>query len=361
MTTMLTEDQIPQAAAILQDGGLVVMPTETVYGLAAHALHQLAVTRVFQAKERPANDPLIVHVPPFQEGEDLSTLQARGLVADELPIAQAKVIQRLMDAFWPGPLTLIVPRGSHVPDAVTSGLDTVAIRMPAHPLAQQLLQASGLPLVAPSANRFGRISPTTAQAALEELDGRVDAIVDGGPCAVGVESTVVQITEEGVVRLLRPGGTPQQRLEDVLQTPVLPGRPVHLGAHISPGLTESHYAPRKPLVLVSHEPQHWFDTRWEDLRARLEGAESIAWVGWGDTASAQNQLHRHLHMRVHCFSLGPAGDLEQGAHKLFATLRAADASDAVMIIAQLPAERTGLGAALVDRLTRASADTTPLA
>ncbi len=218
-TRRLTAHELHEAAALITAGQPVAMPTETVYGLAAIAFDAEAVARVFAAKERPAHDPLICHVSPRLLGDDVvAGLQSIGLVGP-LTVDARLTLQALTDRWWPGPLTLVLPRGQAVPDAVTSGLPTVAIRMPAHPVALGLIDAVGQPLVAPSANRFGRISPTTAEAVHEELHGRIAAIVDGGPCSVGVESTVLGVHEHGGVTLFRPGRVSRHDVEDLLGGP----------------------------------------------------------------------------------------------------------------------------------------------
>jgi L-threonylcarbamoyladenylate synthase len=223
---------IGQAARMLRQGALVVFPTETVYGLGAHALDADAVAAVFAAKGRPADNPLIVHVATIG--------QARALAADWPDAAEA-----LADAFWPGPLTLVVARGEGIPDVVTARLDTVAIRVPAHPVAMALLRATGVPVAAPSANLSGSVSPTTAAHALEQLDGRVDELIDGGPSDVGLQSTVVSVA--GAPRVLRRGMIGLDRLRAVI--PDIEDAGAADGPARSPGLAARHYAPRARVIL----------------------------------------------------------------------------------------------------------------
>src|SRR5262245_21143241 len=219
VATILTpsEGNISRAADALRRGELVGMPTETVYGLAANAFDASAVARIFAAKDRPSFDPLIVHVVrpagPL-EREVLSGLEDEGIVEiSRLPQLARERADVLLRRFWPGPLTLVLPRGRRIPDLVTSGLETVAIRMPAHPVAQALLKVAAIPLAAPSANRFGRISPTTAAHVVQELGDRIGIVIDGGSSTVGVESTVVAIGNDGTLSLLRPGGVAVEAIE----------------------------------------------------------------------------------------------------------------------------------------------------
>ncbi|MBL7984887.1 MAG: threonylcarbamoyl-AMP synthase, partial [Flavobacteriales bacterium] len=229
---MNSGSDLQQAAALLREGKLVAIPTETVYGLAANAYDAEAVLRIFEVKNRPTFDPLIVHVRDSDQVQEV----ARTIPPEALA---------LMDRFWPGPLTLVLPKQPRVPDIVTSGLDTVGVRMPAHPMALELLRSLDFPLAAPSANPFGYISPTTAQHVGDQLGERIPYILDGGPCAVGVESTIIG-WEEGLPVLYRPGGLPLEAIEQVIGS-VRPQVKHVLPA--APGMIESHYAPRKPLFV----------------------------------------------------------------------------------------------------------------
>ncbi len=325
---MSTPSDITQAARILREGGLVAIPTETVYGLAANALDPLAVARVFAAKGRPKFDPLIVHVPH------------RDALAELVAEFPAKAV-KLADAFWPGPLTMVLRKQAVVPDIVTAGLPTVAVRIPDHPVAQALLREAGLPLAAPSANPFGRISPTTAAHVREQLGDKVDFILDGGPCRVGVESTVVQVTGDQV-QLLRPGGVTLEELQAIVGEVVIPSPDAHpsTAAQPSPGTLPQHYAPRTKLILATDAsedeilevPELLYDVRSGLLC--LTAPQKI--VGF----AAVEQLSK-------------TGDLTEAAANFFAALRRLDAAGLDVIIAR-PFPEVGLGRALNDRLRRAA-------
>ncbi|MCB9182476.1 MAG: threonylcarbamoyl-AMP synthase [Flavobacteriales bacterium] len=305
---------VQEAAQLLRAGEVVAIPTETVYGLAANAFDEAAVLKVFEAKARPSFDPLIVHIGRRDE-------LAR-VVAELPPGAEA-----LMETFWPGPLTLVLPKKPAVPDLVTSGLDTVGVRMPAHPLTRELLGSIDFPLAAPSANPFGYVSPTTAQHVADQLGDRIPYILDGGPCTVGVESTIVGWEENRWV-LYRPGGIPVERIEAVIGR-VEPALKQVLPA--APGMLESHYAPRKRVMVGDMDA----------LLRRFAGQR----VG---IISFQEERPGHR-----CEVLSEQGDLAEAARHLFAVLRELDASDCEVILAErFPDE--GLGRAINDRLRRAS-------
>ncbi len=232
----VTGQQIQEAAVLLREGKLVAFPTETVYGLGANALDAAAVARVFEAKGRPHTSPLIVHV---------SSIEMARALADEWP----DTAQRLAERFWPGPLTLVVKKKSSIPDVVTAGLPTVGLRMPAHPVALALLREATIPVAAPSANRFTELSPTTAEHVRRGLGQRVAYILDGGPCPVGIESTVISVVDEPPV-ILRPGGVSRSDIEAVIG---LVSRHTQSadGSHPSPGMHPQHYRPKTPLILIS--------------------------------------------------------------------------------------------------------------
>lgn len=308
---------ISAAAAVLRDGGLVAFPTETVYGLGASALNPIAVARVFEIKGRPRFDPLIVHVADFgQVGE---------IIADFPPKAKS-----LAKRFWPGPLTLVLPKTDVVPDIVTAGLRTVAVRIPAHPVALDLIREAQVPIAAPSANRFGRTSPTRADHVVEELGGFVDTVLDGGPCRVGVESTIISFDDEKPV-LLRPGGVGVEEIETLVGPVLILDRTEALP--LSPGRLPRHYAPRTPLVLSpgSH--------------LTLDGKR----IGLLTLQRPQN-LDHYVAVEV----LSQSGDLHEAAANLFAAMRRLDALGLDLILAQ-PFPNRGLGLAINDRLLRASA------
>ena len=230
-------EAIALAMRVLHDGGLVAFPTETVYGLGANALDEAAVRRIFDAKERPGNNPLIAHVPDIQS--------AQALVAN-WPATAGMLAER----FWPGPLTLVLPKRPVVPDLVTAGLPAVAVRVPSHPVALALLRAAGLPIAAPSANRFTELSPTTAEHVVRSLGDRVDIVLDGGPTTVGIESTVLDLTGP-VPRLLRPGMVTLAELEHAIGPIAPPPSVTGSAPRLSPGMHERHYAPRARLVVVT--------------------------------------------------------------------------------------------------------------
>ena len=313
-------EAVAEAARCLAAGGLAAFPTETVYGLGADAQNGIAVARLYAAKGRPAFNPLIAHVP------DLAA--ARGLAHFDA------VAERLAAAFWPGPLTLVLPKAEScaVADLATAGLDSIAVRVPDHPVARDILTAFGRPVVAPSANRSGHVSPTTAQHVLADLRGRIDLIIDGGATPVGVESTIVACLGEPA--LLRPGGVPRAAIERVLGF-ALSDAPVQDGtdegeAPLAPGQLASHYAPRSPLRL--------------DATSVAPGEALLA---FGPQAPAGPEPARTL-------NLSARGDLIEAAANLFSHLRALDAAGATAI-AVMPVPHEGLGEAINDRLSRAAA------
>jgi L-threonylcarbamoyladenylate synthase len=336
-TALLSSDAdgIAQAASMLRAGGLVAFPTETVYGLGAHALDVTAVRRVFEAKARPANDPLIVH---------LATADLLRYVADPTPFAE-----RLASHFWPGPLTVVLHKKPHVPTEVTAGLDTIAIRVPSHSVAHALLAQAGIPVAAPSANLFSRPSPTRAEHVLEDLGGRIDAILDGGPTPLGLESTIVDLTGPSP-RLLRPGGLPAEAIEAVLNMRLqLPPAASALGPKPAPGLLPTHYAPRTPLVLILGDPPRARARLLAELkRAHAEGKRAGALLVDEDLAM--------LPSGVRVESVCSHGDDAQIAARLFGALRALDRAHVEVLFAlQLADPNSGFGRALADRLRRAAA------
>jgi L-threonylcarbamoyladenylate synthase len=300
---------------LLEQGQVVAIPTETVYGLAANALDAKAVIKIFEAKKRPFFDPLIVHLKHASE-------------LDKYAINIPSQAYALSQAFWPGPLTLVLQRSALIPDMVTSGLDTVALRVPAHPLAHQILSLLSFPLAAPSANPFGYISPTTAQHVLAQLHGHIPLIVDGGPCTVGVESTIVQCTHEGTT-VLRLGGTSVESIEAIV------GKvKVNITSSSNPqapGMLTTHYAPRKPMLIGNID----------DLMAE-HSSKKIA------VLTFQNEYKTPF-----CKVLSLEGNMNEAAQNLFSMMRELDANDADIILTELvPA--TGLGPAINDRLQRAA-------
>jgi L-threonylcarbamoyladenylate synthase len=324
---------ITRAAAILRAGGLVAFPTETVYGLGAHGLDPQAVRGIFEAKQRPSTDPLILH------------LGDAGRV-DEVAIP-SQVARQLAERFWPGPLTLVLPKRPSVPAEVTAGLDTVAVRVPAHPLAQALLVEAALPVAAPSANLFGRPSPTLAEHVLHDLRDRIDAILDGGRATLGVESTIVDVSSSSP-RLLRPGGVPVEEIEAVLGLRLLPPPERGNGAQVSPGLMSVHYSPRTPLVLIVGEPLTAQKRLRTEVEAALAAGQTVGVLLLEDDIEA-------LPERITTDPVGAWSDPKTSAARLFAALRALDAANLDVLFARDLADVSfGLGRAIADRLRRAA-------
>jgi L-threonylcarbamoyladenylate synthase len=333
---------IRMAADCLRDGGLVAFPTETVYGLGVHALDAAAVRRLFAAKGRPANDPLIVHV---------TSLSALPAIVSRVPPSVSPLGAR----FWPGPLTIVLPRGDGVPTEVTAGRDTVAVRVPAHPVARAILAAAAVPVAAPSANLFSRPSPTRAEHVVADLGGRIDLVIDAGPTTVGVESTVLDLTGS-VARVLRPGAVTIEMLREVLpdvedRAPDSPALD-ETAAMASPGLLSRHYAPRTPLVLYARG--EWtLPTLARDTGAALADGRAVGLLLTEEDRIALGALGAPLpDGRV--WTLGEAADLAGIASRLYAALRELDAAGLDLILAaELPATG-GLGFAIADRLRRAA-------
>ncbi len=311
---------IDTAVRLLQAGEVVAIPTETVYGLAGNALNPMAAARIFAVKERPAFDPLIVHV---------GAPEAVFRYARDVPEAA----RRLMDAFWPGPLTIVLPKREVIPGIVTSGLPTAAFRMPRHPLTLQLLRQLDFPLAAPSANLFGRLSPTRPEHVLDQLGGRIPYILDGGPATVGVESTIVQVSEDGArLWILRPGGIPPEQLETATG---LPTTPAPAGPIQSPGQLERHYAPTRPLHLV-------------------DSLEAWAAQHPPDTHTAFIAFQRAPFAHPHLYILSPEGKLDEAAARLFDILHQLENTPGIRRIVAERVPNRGLGIAVNDRLRRAS-------
>jgi len=330
---------IERAAKLLRDGEVVVFPTETVYGLGAAAFQTAALERIFVAKGRPFNDPLIVHIAGEHELELLTT-------------AIPEHAQRLAQVFWPGPLTLILPRGPRVPSLVTAGLETVAIRMPRHPVALALIRALGSPVAAPSANRFMHVSPTTAQHALADLAGRVPLILDGGPCQIGVESTVLDLCSE-VPTILRPGGISLEALRSVLphvQLPIqhkVPGRGEDVQAKKAPGQLLTHYAPTIPLLLFDGTDEAMRASMLAEMQRRSAQGERVGVL----VADADVPVFQGTGSIIQ--TLGNAADPAEVAAALFAGLRALEEARVQVILCRNFGDR-GLGLAIRDRLLKAA-------
>jgi len=314
----MNDDSIHKAAEIIRRGGLVAFPTETVYGLGADAFNPMAVARVFEVKQRPLFDPLIVHIGDRSEINKL---------VKEIPYDAERLIER----FWPGPLTLVLFKKDNVPDIVTSGLQTIAVRMPKHEMTLKLIQVAGTPIVGPSANPFGYLSPTRAQDVREQLGDQIDFILDGGPCEVGVESTILSFAEEKP-KLLRPGGIPLEEIESIIGKVGL--EVSHHKKPTAPGMLPRHYAPRTPILL------DWKDEIKENLRDKRIGLLAF---------KEPNSLTHFSHIEV----LSKNGDLREAAANLFSAIRRLDNLGLDLILAE-PVPEVGLGRAIMDRLRRAS-------
>ena len=311
---------IDEGARTLRGGGLVAFPTETVYGLGADAFDARAVARVFEVKARPSFDPLIVHL-------------ADGSELDRVVAADDPRARRLAARFWPGPLTLVLPRQPELPEIVTAGLDTVGVRVPAHAAARALIRAAGTPVAAPSANPFGYVSPTTASHVGELLGEAVDLILDGGPCVVGVESTIVSLAS-AVATILRPGGVSREELEEVLGAPLVPAAPP-AERPLAPGQLDRHYATRTPLSILAGP-----------AGPLPPGAGRVGLLAW--RAAPVDQGYAAVEV------LAPDGLPTTAAAGLFAALRRLDAAGLDSILAE-PCEEHGLGLAIMDRLRRSAA------
>jgi L-threonylcarbamoyladenylate synthase len=357
-----TPANIQLAARLLKQGGIVAMPTETVYGLAGNAFEAGSLSKIFLTKERPTFDPLIVHIAP--EKATLADLMREQLVyPHDLSDLAVKRIDALVRKFWPGPLTLVLPKSDLVPDLATSGMETVAIRAPAHPVARALIQELGLGVCAPSANRFGRISPTSAADVMEELGDRIDVILDGGPCAIGLESTILRITEAGEPILLRPGVVTREALEALLGAKVIdPASDAREGAaQIAPGRLASHYSPAKPFRLLPN-PLAQMMAPPPGFFAIAAGAPKPKKIGFlalsGKAADAAEILGEIFELPVIAETLSEKGDWEEAARNLFRKLRALDASDADFLVAEPVSasaiESRGIAFAIADRLQRAA-------
>ena len=323
------KNAVQAAADLILQVEVVGMPTDTVYGLAANALNGEEVAKIFRAKGRPQDNPLIVHIADFDQIYDL---------CPAVP-PQAKL---LAEAFWPGPLPMIVPKGDCIPVEVSCGLDTVGIRLPSHPLARDLIRAAGVPLAAPSANTSGRPSTTTAEHVLRDMDGKIAAILDGGPCGVGVESTVVTLALDKP-RLLRPGGITREQLETVLgEVEVDRALYEKIGDEVkvsAPGMKYRHYAPKAPVTVVRGDPQRTA----EYIAAHIDGPTGVLCF--------DEYKNNFPTCTVECF--GSQNDLAAQAREVFDRLRAFDDTDVQQIWAQCPSDE-GLGLAVANRIKKAA-------
>ncbi len=310
-----TEISIHKAAKALQQGDVVAFPTETVYGLGANALDATAVAKIFEIKQRPFFDPLIVHVDSYE-------------MVKEIVAIVPYIAERCIKAFWPGPLTLVLPKNTIIPQIVTAGLDTVAVRMPQHEIAKKLIQISGVPIAAPSANPFGYLSPTTADHVASQLGDKVEIILDGGQCPVGVESTIIKIENESIT-VLRHGGIPIEEIEAIAGKVVsMPSAKIE-----APGQLPYHYAPKTRIVIV------------KDV-SNIQDDSSFGLILF--------KKRKLPYKNIHIMHLSDEGDLRQAAANLFTCLHALDAMNlSVMYAEEVP--QVGLGKAIMDRLLKAQA------
>lgn len=312
---------VEESTRLLRSGEPVALPTETVYGLAADATNTDAVLKIFEAKERPFFDPLIVHLPDWDWLERIT----------EVPAGDASLVARLTERFWPGPLTLILPRGKAVPDLVAAGLPTVAVRMSAHPVFRAVVRSFGRPLAAPSANRFGRISPTSSEHVMSELSGRIHLIVDGGQTAYGLESTIVAVAG-GRLEILRSGPVTREALAEFGEV-TAPGA---VAKPVAPGQLKSHYAPRTPLVIAR-----------PDMAISPLMGKRCGFLAW--KTPEEGRLCAFESVEV----LSDSGDLRQAAARLFSAMRRLDEAGLDVIVAESVPE-LGLGVAIMDRLRKAA-------
>lgn len=332
-TKYLSHNEIETAAALLKNGGLVGIPTETVYGLGANGLDPEAVANIFAAKGRPQDNPLILHIP------HVSWLDR---YCCDIPACAYELAER----FWPGPLTMVLPRKDNVPDVVTAGLDTVGMRCPGHELCRRIIALADVPVAAPSGNTSGRPSPTTAQHMLEDMDGKIHAIVDGGPCGVGVESTIIDLTCVPP-RLLRPGGVTLEQLRSVLgevEVDVAVTRQMKAGEKPkAPGMAYRHYAPKAPVTVVTGDPEK-------------SAAYIAAHAGETDGIICFDEFVERFPVQRQTklvMDLGHIMDKEEQARHIFDALRSFDHTDVAAIWAQCP-DTSGIGLAVANRLNKAA-------
>ncbi len=326
-TLILGVNDIEKAAGIILKGGLVAMPTETVYGLAADALNGEAVASIFKAKGRPMDNPLIVHI---------SKLSQIDMLVSEFP----EKAQRLAEKFWPGPLTVILPKSHRIPEEVSAGLDTVAVRFPSHPVAQALISAS-CPLAAPSANLSGSPSPTTAAHVISDMDGRIDAVLDGGECSVGVESTVITLAE-GTPKILRPGGITAEQISAVIGEVIIDSAVTQpLGKNqkaASPGMKYKHYSPKAEVILLDGDDDKFYEY------IHKHSDDKTAVLCYNEEADSFSCVK---------IPIGAKNDDAAYAYHLFSALREADEKKCSRVFAHCP-KKEGMGLAVYNRIIRAA-------
>ena len=333
---------IEEAATLLRDGKLVVFPTETVYGLGAHALDQTAVQKIFDAKERPANDPLIVHIAHIGQ-------------VNQCAVGMPAGARKLGLSFWAGPLTLVLQKKPEVPDLVTAGLPSVAMRVPSHRVARALMEMAGIPIAAPSANRFSRPSPTTAAHVLEDLDGRVDLILDAGPTDIGLESTIVDFTVDPPV-LRRPGGITFEQVHSLVpEVIVQAGQGGEDEPQAAPGQMTRHYAPKAELTLYEGPSDAVVRRVAADVRTATAAGDRVGILAPEDdlSALAPEIAAKASAGRIETVPYGSRGDLERSGRELYASIRALDATGVTKIVA-IGVGADGLARAIHDRLMRAA-------
>ena len=325
-TQLLTENDIEKAAEIIKSGGLVAIPTETVYGLGADALNEKALCKIFEVKDRPADNPLIIHVSSVAELQKW---------CKNIPDSAYK----LAEAFWPGPLTLLLEKKPIIPSLVTAGLSTVAVRCPQHPMALELIRLSGVPIAAPSANPSGKPSPTTANHVLGDIGGKIEAVLDGGPCTVGLESTIIDMTVNPP-RVLRPGGITREQLSAVLGAVEIDGGLINPDEKPkAPGMKYRHYAPQAEVIILNGDKQKIFDYI---NNAPNEGTAVLCFES--EEVYINNKL---------CLSYGSEAKPSTLAENLFSALRELDRADINTIYARIPSEE-GVGFAVANRLKKAA-------
>ncbi len=325
-----TKENIEKTGRILRNGELAAIPTETVYGLAATALNGKAVKEIFTAKGRPMDNPLIVHISAFEQIEKFNLVR-------EIP----EKAYKLAEKFWPGPLTIIMPKGKAIPDEVSAGLDTVAIRFPQHPVAQAVITAAECPLAAPSANTSGAPSPTTSTHVLHDMNGKIPIILDGGMCEVGVESTVITVAAETPM-LLRPGGITLEQLEEVIGRVEVSDAVLHKMKEgqkaESPGMMYKHYAPKAKLILIKSSDDKYIEY------VNAHKSDCIGALCYDEDIDE---------LSVKCFAYGKKGDYSTQANRLFDALRAIDETDIKTVYGRCP-ETQGMAMAVYNRLIRAA-------
>lgn len=337
----------------LKSEAVVGLPTETVYGLAGLSTSERSIQQIFQVKKRPFFDPLIVHIPSFcKTTADLVAFH----LMDPTTLSPECInkIDLLITKFWPGPLTLVVPKHSDISLSVTSGLSQVGIRMPSHPVSQMVLESLKMPLAAPSANRFGRISPTTPEAVLQELGGQIPWILDGGRCSMGVESTIVSISSQAI-HLLRPGAISLETLEKALGEQIQVPSP-HTAQTLSPGVFKSHYAPQKPFWVL---PNEVIKLKSEDISLQISGLKKgplglLLFSSESEKAAQHFSALTQQPVLVRCLNKNKSIDLQEAAYQLFYEMRALDDSEATAIFSEPCPSKRGLGRAILDRLSKAS-------